>query len=415
MDAFIARQPIFAEDLSVFAYELLFRSSFENTFGDADPNEASSKVIADSSLIFDLERLVAGRRAFINMSQDILVQQQIRMLPNRIAAVEILETVRPAPEVVDACRSLKDDGYLIVLDDFVYRNALQPLVDLADIIKIDLLASPEDEQRRTIDALANRPVRLLAEKVETQEALEQARMMGYTLFQGYFFCRPDIVTRRDVPGFKLNYLRILQQINRPELDFGEIETVIKQEMSLSYRLLRYLNSTHFSLRHRVESIHRALTLLGEVEIKKWASMTALASMAEEKPDELVVRSVVRGRLCENLAATTGMAHRSQDLFLMGLFSLLDAILDRPLGEILVDLPLPDDVAAALTGRDNPIHRVFDLVQAQESADWPRVARIARNLDVDLNVLPSLYLEAVQWADQGIRHTHQGTHLEAARP
>lgn len=399
MEAFIARQPIFDQNENVFAYELLFRSGLESMFSHPDPNEASSKVITDSVLVLGMEMLTGGKRAFINATRDILVKEAMRLLPREWATVEILETVEPDPEVIVACEHLKRAGYLLVLDDFVYEKRYKPLVDLADIIKVDVLTTSKGERRAMVQQFAPLGIRLLAEKVETREAFEEALEMGYTYFQGYFFSKPVTLSARDVPGFKLHYLRILQEIHRPELDFGKIEEVIKLEVSFSYKLLRYINSAFFGLRREINSIRQALVFLGEREIKKWVSLVVLTSMGEDKPQELIVQTVIRAKFFELLASGVGLADRTDELFLMGIFSLIDAIVDRPLSDILKEISIADDVKVALLGGENRLREIYEYVLAYEKGDWEKLSEQATQLGLDETEMPRLYLKAVQGSHQ----------------
>jgi EAL and modified HD-GYP domain-containing signal transduction protein len=219
MDIFVARQPIFDQAQKVYAYELLFRSSLANVFTHADPNQASSKVMSNSFFLLGIDFVTGGKKAFINLTSDLLVQEYATLLPKEAAVVEILETVDPTPEVLNACKNLKEAGYLIALDDFVDKAEYAPLLDLADIIKVDVLATGKEEQRVLLRRLAPKRLRFLAEKVETHEAFQEAAQLGFTYFQGYFFSKPVILKGKDVPGFKLHYFDILREIHRPELNF----------------------------------------------------------------------------------------------------------------------------------------------------------------------------------------------------
>jgi len=403
MDVFIARQPIFDRQERVEAYELLFRSGPENFFAHADPDQASGQVILISSLVMDMRIIGGGKPLFINATRDILTDGHLTMLPPELTVVEVLENVEPDPEVVAACRRLKEAGYLLALDDFVYHRRLQPLLELADIVKVDVLDPNADEWRVLARDLGKRGgVRLLAEKVETQEVFAEARDLGYSYFQGYFFRKPQMISARDVPAFRLNYLTLLKQIHRPEMDFKEIEGVIKREMSLCYRLLRYINSAYFGLKNKVSSLMHAMTLLGQKEFKKWASLVILAGMAEDKPDELVMESLVRARFCEVLGGLAGLAGRANELFLMGMFSLIDAILARPLAEVLEDLPIGEEVKEALLGGKNRLRDVYEYVLAYQAGDWERLSEMGRALDVEEERVPRLYLQAVEWAHATFR-------------
>lgn len=238
---------------------------------------------------------------------------------------------------------------------------------------------------------------MVAEKVETRSELHQASEMGYTYFQGYFFSKPEIIVAQDIPGYKLNYLRVLQAVNQPEINLVELENIIKLEPSLTYKLLRYLNSAFFGFRTEIRSIHHALALLGEEELKKWASLIAMAAMGSDKPPELVVNVIIRAVFCESLAPQIGMLNRAADLFLLGMMSLIDAILDRPLPEILEKMPISNEIKEALLGGENRFRDVYETVLAYETADWREFAKKARKLNLHEETVPELYLKSVEWA------------------
>jgi c-di-GMP-related signal transduction protein len=402
VEIYIARQPIFDHRQKVYGYELLFRSGLDNVFRHADPDQATSKVIADGFFLLGMRLLTAGARAFINITRDILLKEYVSLMPRDQIVVEVLETIEPDEEVVSACEKLKRDGYLLAVDDFVYDDRYQPLLRSVDFIKVDFLTTPPGERLNLVRRFAPLGIRLLAEKVETQDVFREALEMGYTYFQGYFFSKPVIISGRDIPGFKLHYLKILQEIRRPEMDFRKLGELIKQEVSLSYKLLRYINSSYFGMRNKVHSLPQALILLGETEIKKWISLVAVASMGEDKPEELVVQAVSRARFCEALASAPGFSRRSEDLFFMGMFSLLDAILDRPLPELLEEIPLDADIRDALLGRENALKRILDCVVAYEKGEWERVSEKAGRLGLEESVLSKGYLEALEWTYQCFR-------------
>ncbi len=405
---FIARQPIFDLQQKVYGYELLFRSGFDNVFKNAAPDQASAKVMTDGTLVFSMDAISGGKLIFINVTHDILLRDYVSLLPRNQTAAEILETVAPDTEVVGACCRLKKSGYLIVLDDFVYSEQYAELMNLADIVKVDFLTTAPEERRQVLSRFTAPHVRFLAEKVETHEVFKEAVGLGYSYFQGYFFSKPVIISSRDVPGFKLNYLQMLQEIQLPGIHFDHLEAIIKRDMALSFKLLRYINSAYFGLNNKVTSIMHAITLLGTREFKQWASLVVMASMGSDKPDELVVHALIRGRFCESFAPMLGMKHRSQELFLLGLFSVIDAILDRPLEEILKDLPLADEIKDALSGKPNRLRAVFDYVLAYEKGDWDRVSELAVALGLsDESGVPAIYLHAVHWAQKSFGEVSAG--------
>ena len=397
MKKFVARQPIFDPHQKVYAYELLFRSGMDNFFEASDPDQASTSVIVDSLLLMGMEKLTGGDRAFINCTRNVLIKGYAALLPKDKVVVEILESVEPDDEVVGACLRLKRAGFMLALDDFIYEERLEPFLPLIDFVKIDFRETTEMDRRALVEKLSPRGIKMVAEKVETMSELHQASEMGYTYFQGYFFSKPEIIVAKDIPGYKLNYLRVLQAVNQPEINLVELENIIKLEASLTYKLLRYLNSAFFGFRTEIRSIHHALALLGEEELKKWASLIAMAAMGADKPPELVVSVIVRAVFCESLAPRIGMMNRSNDLFLLGMMSLIDAVLDRPLPEILEKMPISHEVKEALLGVENRFRDVYETVIAYEAAEWRSFAEKARKLNLDEETVPDLYLKSVEWA------------------
>lgn len=396
---YVARQPIFDRNERVFAYELLYRSSLENYFSHLDGDEASSVVINDSMFGFGLESLTGGKIAFINLTRTVLLNEWITVIPKEKVAVEVLETIEPDEEVINACKKLKQSGYQVVLDDFVYDEKFEPLLALADIVKIDFIVSSREERAEMCRRFTGASFKLLAEKVESHEEFQEALDLGFSYFQGYFFCKPEVISRQDIPGFKLNYLHFLQELNRSDLDFSSLETIIKHDMALSYKLLRYINSAAFGWSKKIESIKQALVMLGEHPLRKWASLVAFASMAEDKPPELLATSLVRASFCELIAADASLRGKELDLFFIGMLSVVDALVDRPLDEILEEISISDEVKIALLEGGTAAGDVLQLIIAYQRAEWERVAELATALGIDEGRLPEVYCEAIEWADE----------------
>ena len=398
MSTFVARQPIFDRNKRVFAYELLSRSSPDNWFQGTDGDRASSKVISDSLNVFGLSALTGGKRAFINVTRKLLIQDSVTLLPQDHTVLEILETVEPDEEVVAACRTLKKAGYVFALDDFVYRTEIEPLLAVADIVKIDFLQTKGAERKRLVELSPKRGIHLLAEKVETHEDFQDALHLGYRYFQGYFFCRPEVLERREIPGYKLNYLRLLREVNRPDLDFGRLEAVIKQDLSLSMKLLRYINSVALGFRSRVSSIKHALVLLGRAPLRKWASVAAFMDMGDDRPTELMVTSLVRARLCEQMGLLVRREEQELDLFLMGMLSSIDALLGCSIDEAIRDLPITADVRHALLRKSGPLSEVLELALAYERGKWEKVTALSAQLGITEEQVAEIYRKSVEWAD-----------------
>jgi c-di-GMP-related signal transduction protein len=396
---FLARQAILDRSQEVHAYELLFRSGMENFFTGSDQEQASAQVIVDSFLVFGIEELTGHTRAFINCTRGALVAGLPLLLPKEKIVVEILETVDPDAEVMVACRELKRRGYTLALDDFILRADYMPLLQLADVIKIDFRQTPEAKRGPLSKVLRSRGITLLAEKIETPEEHREGLALGYQLFQGYYYSRPDILSRHETPTFKVQYLRLLKELNSPELDFAQLATTIRADVSLSLRLLRYINSAAIGLRSPVSSIQQALFYLGEREVRRWGSLVTLVELSSDKPAELLRIALIRARLAELLAPRTGLNQRARELFLMGLFSLLDAMLDRSLPEILEELPLAEDIKAALRGEDGPLAQILSLAMALERGDWQAISVPAQRLAIPEEALAPLHLEALRFPDQ----------------
>jgi c-di-GMP-related signal transduction protein len=392
---FVGRQPILTSDEQVFGYELLFRDGVANSFTAPD-GEAAARSTLDSSILLGLDVLCEDHYAFLNCTRDVLLHNYPVLLPAARTVVEVLETVPPDSYVAAACHNLRKRGYLIALDDFVANDPRSSLTGLADIIKVDLKGTSHDERRRLVEQYGKH-CRMLAEKVETREEFRAMRQLGFIYFQGYFFQRPEVLQTRDIANNSLNYLRMLQAVSGTELDLRQIESLIKGEASICYRLLRYLNSALFSFGQEIHSVRHALSILGDREIRRWVRLVATIAAGQQKSTELVFSALVRGRFCELLSPR--VPHGSADLFLMGLMSLMDAILEAPMEAVLEKLPLEADIKTVLLGRPSPLRLIFRLMLAQESGEWPAVAELARLTHLDAEEIDNSYWRAMQWARQ----------------
>jgi c-di-GMP-related signal transduction protein len=400
MDVYVARQPIFNKQKKVIGYELLYRSGLQNFFDHNDGDRATSDVITNSFSVIGLEVLTGGKRAFINFTENLLKSDIASILPPDLIAVEILEDIRPDKEIIEICKKLKRLSYILVLDDFVAIEQITPLIEFADIIKVDFLKTNVDQRKQLIKDVGTDHVKFLAEKVETEEEFSMAAEMGYSYFQGYFFSKPTIYKGRDLPSYKLNYLRIIQEVNQPEISFNQLEAIIKQDLSLSYKLLRLINSAAFGFNTKITSIKYALVLLGIKEFVRWITVIALRGMGDDKPDELIVASLIRAKYAENLAPKLGLYEQASDLFLMGLFSLMDALLDRPIGEILNELPISPAVKGAILGTEKNIFRnVYELVVAYEQGLMTQLDNKNKLLGIEESELARLYINSIHWVNQ----------------
>ena len=390
---YVARQPIFDREEKVFGYELLFRNGMENTC--RAPSDEASRATLDSSLLMGLDVLCDGRRGFVNCTRDTLIKGLVTLLPSTMTVVEILETVPPDPDVLAACRSLKEAGYMIALDDYIESDSREPLAEFADIIKVEMQLTNAEQQAALINKFGPWRCRLLAEKIETRAEFERARDQGFVYFQGYFFRRPETMSTRDMPANRLNYLRMLQEVSRPELDVLALEKLVKSEASVCYRLLRYLNSAVFGFRSEIHSVRHALSILGERDVRRWVRLVAAVGAGQDKTSDLVLSALVRGRFGELLAPH--VKHGESDLFLLGLLSLIDVMLDTPMEQVLERVPLDHATKAVLLGQPSNLRPIFQLMLAHESGEWAAATELSQSLHLDPEEVASRYWNAQQWA------------------
>lgn len=390
---YIARQPILNREQKTHGYELLFRSGMENFFHAKDPDVATCTTI-DLSLLFGSAALTFGHLAFINCTRNVLLHDIITLLPRDRVVIEVLENVLADEQTLAACDRLRRAGYLIALDDYVPNSNTIRLLPFADMVKVDFLATDSASQASIATDMRRRGIRLVAEKVETREQFEYAQLLGYHYFQGYFFCKPQTLTMQDIPCSKLASVHVLSVANREHFDVDDLEQAILREPSLCYRLLRYLNSAAFGL-FPVRSVRHALSLLGQREIRKWVSIVVAISIGCDHPSELIYSALVRARSCESLAALCG--EDSSSAFMVGILSLMDALLDRPMEMLLSQLPLSDESREALLGGAGPLGRLLQLAICCERGAWNELSSTAREQDYSEDEIFQAHREACAWS------------------
>ncbi len=390
---FIARQPIFDVRQKVVAYELLFRNSEENRCVEQDLTLASRQMMATAMLV-GLDVLSSGLTIYVNCTEELLCGGYPTLFPAKQTVVEVLETVNPSPPVISACRELKAAGYAIALDDFEDKPNQSALVELADIIKVDFRLTSTVERAALVKHYGKNGRAMLAEKIETDEELIVAAQQGYTLFQGYFFCRPKILSTRSVKSMNPQHARILRLLGNRTFNFHEVEELIKSDPALCFRLLRYLNSAAFGFQGEISSILQAVTLLGEAELRKWLFLVAAIVSGRGHP-ELITLALVRARFAEQLEEEAGIS--SSLLFFLGLLSLMDSILELPLSEVTEHLAISPDVRSALLGSPGRLKDCLDLVIAYERGDWESCDQIGKKCQIPRQKMAERYLEALKWS------------------
>jgi EAL and modified HD-GYP domain-containing signal transduction protein len=390
---YIARQPILDRDQATHGYELLFRSGLENFFSGTDGDAATCNTI-DFSLLFGAASLTSGHPAFINCTRSVLLRDLITLLPRDRVVIEVLENVLADEETLAACDRLRRAGYLIALDDYVPTADTVRLLPFADIVKVDFLATDAAGQAAIAADMRRRGIRLLAEKVENREQYHFAQSLGYHYFQGYYFCKPQTLTMQDIPCSKLAYVNVLSIVNRDTYDVGELEQAILREPSLCYRLLRYLNSAAFGL-FPVRSIRHALSLLGQREVRKWISIVVAISLSNDRPGELIYNALARARSCEAMATLCG--ENSSGAFMVGIMSLMDAVLDRPMELVISQLPLDAECKNALLGGANSLGKLLRLAICCERGGWDGLSNLACEHGKREDAIFEIYREACRWS------------------
>lgn len=398
-EIFVVRRPVLTRQQELYGYQLLFHTEADRIDPEGAHHESSFEMLHTVLLGFGLDALLGERLGFITVSPEVLLQELYHVLPRERSIIELADGVEPTAELMEACRALRSAGYHLALDDFVRRPELAPLADMADVLLVDFERSGEADRRAVVREFAPRKVRLVAERVETREAYQVASGEGYTHFSGRYFCEPELLRTTDVPAYKRNCIQFMTELNRPELDFDRLERVIKQEVALAVKLLRYLNSAGFGWRHEVTSIKHALRVLGERAARKWCSLIALTVLGNDRPTELVVTSLVRASFLEQLGREAGLGSREMDFFLTGLLSTLDGLLGLPMEEALGNMPVANEIRHTLLGRRTSLSPVWALALAYEKADWAQVKELADLADVSVGRLPGLYRNAVQWVDR----------------
>jgi len=401
---FVARQPIFDAHEKVWAYELLFRSSAMAKTADVTEDDlATASVIADGfSLAFS--GMDKSRKAFINFPQRLLLDDTVYALPKEICVVEVLETITPSPEMVTALRKLKTHGYVLALDDYVGQPGYEEIIALADIVKVDLLGMDAARLREVSAGLGKYGCRLLAEKVEDRATYDLARQLGFSLFQGFFFSRPETMTGSKVPTPVMAKMRLLRALSGEDYDVRELTKIISTDPSVSYRLLNFINSAAFSLRANIQSIGQALTLLGRQQIKQWFLAVIISDFdSSAKVQEAAYTSLQRARYLESMGKLLNSRQfPSETLFLLGLFSKLDVLLSQPMDKLLQNIPLNKDVEAALLSKPSSYWAWLSLVEDIEIGNWEDVFQFLDNRELDREASASNYSEAITWTQTLLR-------------
>ncbi len=397
MYCYMARQPILDNNKNLYGYELLFRDGEANAFPNINDDEATSKLITEHHLLMGVEKITGGQLAFINFSADTLIHHFPTSINPKSMVIEILETVPISRELLTACRELHRMGYQLALDDHDFDPKWDIFLPYISIIKVDVQQFNLLQISKYISRIKHYNVVLLAEKVETAAEFNKLRQLGFHLFQGYFFARPEMLKHKKIASSKLNLMLLIAEASKVELDFDQLSQIVERDLGLSYKLLRFVNSASFAREKPIGSLKHAMVYMGEAELKKFIALLALANLSENNGSELLNMSVVRARFCDQLANLNQDPANPPTAFLTGLFSLVDALLEQPLAELLDDLPILPEIKIALLQHSGRLGKYLELAKAFEQANWEKQQQLTRQVLNKAIDLSPVYLEAVQWA------------------
>ncbi|MEW9798853.1 EAL and HDOD domain-containing protein [Alteromonas sp. CYL-A6] len=397
MFAYVARQPIFDANKDVFAYELLFRNGEDNCFPDIPPDEATSKILTSTHLSLGIEEITGDKLAFINFHRDTLMYRFPTSLDANSVVIEVVETIGVNDAILAACKHIRGLGYPIALDDYDLDGRWDAFLPFTSYIKLDITEIPHDRIAELIPKLKAQRIKVIVEKVETSDEFETFRTLGADYFQGYFLARPEIVRHRNIGPSALTMIDLIGASASPELNLDEVNAIIQRDASLTYLLLRFINNPLLNKRHEITSLKHALNYMGEVEVKKFIALLALANLSEGKPNELLQMALVRARFCELISILLKEREDPPTGFLTGLLSLLDAMMEQSMTELVKKIPISERVKSALCGEPNLLRDCLEAIQCFESANWRGIRRFADKYGVKQTLLHAFYNEAIKWA------------------
>jgi len=397
--SYVARQPILNIEQQVVAYELLFRDGQSNSFPDVDPNQATSNILTNNHLTLGLEKVTGNLPAYINFHADALIFHFPSSLDPKNVVLEILEDVPITDELLLACKSLHEKGYKLALDDFDFDEKWEAFYPIVDIIKIDVLEFSILEISKLVRKLSGLDVTILAEKVETLQQFEKLKMLGFTLFQGYFFAKPEMLKQRKITTSKKNIFELISQASQIDLNITKISEIFAVDPGLTYKLLRFINSPTYGSSQEITSLKHALAYIGQVELKKFIALLALSDLSSDKNPEVLRLSLARAKFCEQIALCRFESENPPKAFLTGILSLIDGILDHELEQVLSVLPIHEGIKSALRNEEGDLGNYLLLVKSIEKGLWKESEVIANKIDLDSEICFEAYSKSLSWADE----------------
>lgn len=401
MDVYIGRQPILDRGWNVAAYQLLFRAGSNDSSGLEDYVSATPQVIANAAVVFGLDRLLGDKPAFIRFDRARLLGDWTTALTPEKVVIEIVGRNPPDQETLAACERLRQLGYALALNDCLDDVRTEAFAPFVDILKVDFQQTSATDQESLMRRYRALKLRMVASQVETEFEFVRASQLGYHFFQGFFFASPTVLQTPKVPASQMGALRLMKEVQKEDLDINTLEPLIRHDLGFSHSLLTFLNSASFHWKNRIESIRQGLILLGSDQIRKWVWMATVSSLGQNRPPILMGQVLMRGRFSEEIASAASLDTGDADPFLVGMFSLLDAILRRPLKDILDELNVGGIVRGALLGtaeESDPLARVLAIVKAYERSDFQTVDAIARAIHLSPDTLNTGYLRSLSWVE-----------------
>ncbi|WP_409159560.1 EAL and HDOD domain-containing protein [Pectobacterium sp. B2J-2] len=403
MYSFVARQPILNQHLQTVAYELLFRMDVTNKFPDVSPEYATAQLISDQFLTNPLTKSVIKQPYYINFPHQMLVNGQAEVLPPEKVVIEILENATPNNDLFAAIKKLKRKGFRIALDDFSMDSEWDRFLPYIDVIKFDLTLSTFKDIENFIKRTAQHKLIYLAEKVETHEQYLQSKKLGISLFQGYFFSHPEMIKSKKLVNNSSNTIRLLREVNKPEINYATIEKLVRADLSLYYKLMRHITNIKYNTRFGITvtsmSFRSMAMLLGQRELKRFVSLISITNSNENKPSELYRTSLIRARFFELLYASFNVKEDTTEAFLCGLLSLLDAVLDSPMPLLLSQIALSEKINQSLLNHTGELALYLVLISKYEQQEWEELEQLLTQLGLDEENVFTMIMEATQWADE----------------
>ncbi len=396
----IGRQPIFDKEMNLFAYELLFRSGDTATANVIDGGQATSQVMVNAFTEIGLDKLVGTQHALINMPYEILSQPELIAFPPQQVILEILEDVTVDKRIIESVALLKSKGYRFALDDFIYSPEWEPLIDMAEIIKIDITQLSAQDLADHVALLKDKGKIVLAERIENQEEFEQLKELDFDYYQGYFFAKPKVISGNRLPASKINLVQLLAKLNAPDVDVEELTQLVSADISLSVKALRFVNSPVTGLKRPINTVHQAVVFLGLDTLKSWMTVLTMTGV-DDKPTALIGLALVRAKFCELAGAQLGGGSKDA-FFTVGLLSVLDAMLDSDMATVLESLTLCEEVHAALLCRQGVLGEVLEFATRMEAVD----ATPATLGTLSIEAVAECHYAAMQWADATVTASYQ---------